>query len=1084
MEVILKWLRAFALFGFLVVSPVSVSAINICNSGTEIFISGYHSSIIATKDAFYSFGESIAANGSDDNLDPVELNSTNGYNYTGDLLFATDGTHDTQAFILTSTNLYVWGASGTNGGTQELSISTGIAFHSIPLPVGVTPSDVTYLTNTNGAVFLVANGGRVYSQGVLSDLLGNNSTAADANGWYTVQKSTGGDLTGVEYFRAHYNGAFAVTASDEYYTWGTVVTLGDGSAAQALTSGAVLMQAPFTGSPSQIAVTGYDNNPGLSYYVLNPADTKVYVLGGNQNGQLGIGSTTDMTSWSVVQHPNGGSDLTGIIDINADDQTDHYPTAGVIVNNYDDGSGSAYNDVFLLWGANSNSALSSAAASTQTLPIVPAGFTLGTSRATRIEMGGHTSMYYDPDYTDTLNRTGKMCYVGHKIKGSMGDGVSASSTVSTFECNDTPFVATLCAAEKPPIATDDDKLNQLKDSTVTLNIVTDDNGHGVDSDPDGTINISTVDLDPSTDAIENTLTAVGEGVWSVDTNGLVTFTPDVALVGDPTDIEYVVYDNNDNKSNKATIHITYLRSVIINNVSQNELHTGSSNFDFTITLSAPSATAVTVDYTTTAGSATAGDDYTSTTGTATIPAGSTTATVSVPVAGDTTVEGDDTFTVDLSNPVGATIAVAQGTGTILNDDAATLAINNVSQNELHTGSSNFDFTITLSAPSATAVTVDYTTTAGSATAGDDYTSTTGTATIPAGSTTATVSVPVAGDTTVEGDDTFTVDLSNPVGATIAVAQGTGTILNDDAATLAINNVSQNELHTGSSNFDFTITLSAPSATAVTVDYTTTAGSATAGDDYTSTTGTATIPAGSTTATVSVPVAGDTTVEGDDTFTVDLSNPVGATIAVAQGTGTILNDDAATLAINNVSQNELHTGSSNFDFTITLSAPSATAVTVDYTTTAGSATAGDDYTSTTGTATIPAGSTTATVSVPVAGDTTVEGDDTFTVDLSNPVGATIAVAQGTGTILNDDAAIIVTSVTSDSKTEGTNLVHTVTMSGVSATDETYIFSLTDNTTDSATDYSTATFSNGVTLSGGSITVPAGVTSFYSYYTDNR
>ncbi len=281
MKFIRSWLRAFALFSFLVFSPISVSAINICNSGTEIFISGYHSSIIATKDAFYSFGESIAANGSDDNLDPVELNSTNGYNYTGDLLFASDGTHDTQAFLLSSDALYVWGASGSNGGTQELSISTGVAFHSIDMPVGITPADVTYLTSTNGGVFLVANGGRVYAQGVLSDLMGNNGTAADANGWYTVQKSTGGDLTGVEYFRAHYNGAFAVTSNDEYYTWGTVVTLGDGSASQARTSGAVLMQAPFVGSPSKIAATGYDSNPGLSYYVLNPVDTKVYVLGGN-----------------------------------------------------------------------------------------------------------------------------------------------------------------------------------------------------------------------------------------------------------------------------------------------------------------------------------------------------------------------------------------------------------------------------------------------------------------------------------------------------------------------------------------------------------------------------------------------------------------------------------------------------------------------------------------------------------------------------------------------------------------------------------------------------------------------------------
>ena len=124
MRYIYNWLRTFTLFSFLVFIPTSAKAINICNTGTDIFIGSYHSSIVATKDAFYAFGEAINADGVNHNLTPVELTPANGYNYTGDLLFATDGTHDTQAFILTSTNLYVWGASGSNGGTQELSIST------------------------------------------------------------------------------------------------------------------------------------------------------------------------------------------------------------------------------------------------------------------------------------------------------------------------------------------------------------------------------------------------------------------------------------------------------------------------------------------------------------------------------------------------------------------------------------------------------------------------------------------------------------------------------------------------------------------------------------------------------------------------------------------------------------------------------------------------------------------------------------------------------------------------------------------------------------------------------------------------
>jgi len=666
MKQIVQWLKNLIFFSIMMIlSAGSIKAANLCNSGTEIFIGAYHSSIVSTKDDFFAFGEAIAANGVNHNLTPVSIIPANGYTYTGNLLFATDATHDTQAFILTTDGLYVWGASGANtAASHETAMVTDVAFHEIAMPIGILPTDVTYLTATNGGVFLVANG-KVYAQGITPDLMGDDGAAADANGWHTVQKSSGGDLTNVKFFKANYNGALAVTTTNEYYTWGTAVFLGNGTSSQTLTS-ATLMTAPFVGSASIIAVTGYDVTPGLSYYVLNPADTKIYVLGGNSDGQLGIGSNGNTsTSWTTVKK-SSGVDLVGVIDVNADDNSDHHPTAGAIVNGYDDGSGPA-NDVFLVWGKNSLNALGAGSADV-IYPYVPTGFIPGSSRATKIEMGGHTTMYYDPDYIDTYSHKGKMCYIGHKINGSMGDGISASSTVSTFECNETPWIPTLCAAEKPPMATDDDKIDQPS-GPVTLNVVTDDNGHGIDSDADGTVDESMVDLTPLTETIDQTLVVSGEGNWSVDAAGLVTFTPDVALVGDPTDIVYTVLDNNGIKSNMATIHITYIRQISISDVAQNELHSGTSTFDFTVSINAVSATDINVTYTTNDGTATTADsDYIATSGIATILAGDTNTTVSVTVQGDTKVEGDETFTVDLSAPVGATIVDAQGVSTIENDD--------------------------------------------------------------------------------------------------------------------------------------------------------------------------------------------------------------------------------------------------------------------------------------------------------------------------------------------------------------------------------------------------------------------------------
>ena len=93
--------------------------------------------------------------------------------------------------------------------------------------------------------------------------------------------------------------------------------------------------------------------------------------------------------------------------------------------------------------------------------------------------------------------------------------------------------------------------------------------------------------------------------------------------------------------------------------------------------------------------------------------------------------------------------------------------------------------------------------------------------------------------------------------------------------------------------------------------------------------------------------------------------------------------------------------------------------------------------------------------------------------------TLGTTSVTTTIVDDDS-VYVASVTSDTQTEGTpnnNLTHVVTMSGTSATDETYSFSLTDTTTQ-VIDHGVPVFSNGVTydLGTGLITVPAGVTSF--------
>jgi hypothetical protein len=68
---------------------------------------------------------------------------------------------------------------------------------------------------------------------------------------------------------------------------------------------------------------------------------------------------------------------------------------------------------------------------------------------------------------------------------------------------------------------------------------------------------------------------------------------------------------------------------------------------------------------------------------------------------------------------------------------------------------------------------------------------------------------------------------------------------------------------------------------------------------------------------------------------------------------------------------------------------------------GTATAGSDYAAGSGTVNFGVGESTKTVTVQVNGDTTVESNETFNVNLTGPTGATIADSQGVGTIVNDD-----------------------------------------------------------------------------------
>ncbi len=454
-------------------------------------------------------------------------------------------------------------------------------------------------------------------------------------------------------------------------------------------------------------------------------------------------------------------------------------------------------------------------------------------------------------------------------------------------------------------------------------------------------------------------------------------------------------------------------AISIDDVSVTEGDSGSVDATFTVTLSRPSSMAVTVDYTTADGTAIAGDDYTLSSGTLTFDPGETSKPITVQVTGDTTDEVDETFFVELSNSsASATIADNRGMVTITDDDAAPeLSIDDVTVTESNSGTVDATFTVSLSATSGKPVSVNYTTTDGTALAGSDYSTISATLTFDPGDTSKQITVQVTGDTTDEDDETFIVELSKPTNATITDNQGVGTITDDDTPpAISIDDVTVMEGNTAPVTATFTVSLSAASGKPVTVDYATADAGATAGDDYSAISGTLIFAPGTTSRTISIEVLGDTLDETNETFFVDLTS-TDAPIADGQGEGTINDNDAEpTISIDDVTVTEGNSGTVNAGFTISLSAESGKTVTVDYATADGTTTAGADYTAlVTETLTFAPGETSKPVTVQVTGDTNDEANETFFLELSNAQNGTIpgpgGTIKGTGTIIDDDGPTV-------------------------------------------------------------------------------
>jgi len=327
----------------------------------------------------------------------------------------------------------------------------------------------------------------------------------------------------------------------------------------------------------------------------------------------------------------------------------------------------------------------------------------------------------------------------------------------------------------------------------------------------------------------------------------------------------------------------------------------------------------------------------------------------------------------------------------------TLLISDVNINEGNAGATEVLFVVTVADPNGQTVTVDFQIVDGTATQGSDYSviSSSGTMSFFAGATTQKVKVTINGDVVDEqNDETFFINLLNATNATIADAQGVGTIINDDGlpAPTAPGNLTANA--TGASTIALAWNDNSSDEDGFKIERK--------------------IPQGGTGNFNEITTVGkeinaftDTGLSSGTSYVYRIraykgtANSSYSNEAMASTSSSGL---SPTLSISDVSINEGNAGSTEVFFVVTVANPNAQTVSVDFQIVEGTATQGSDYSviSSSGTMTFFAGVTTQKIKVTINGDVVDEQrDETFLVNLLKVTNATITDNQGVGTIINDD-----------------------------------------------------------------------------------
>jgi Calx-beta domain len=441
---------------------------------------------------------------------------------------------------------------------------------------------------------------------------------------------------------------------------------------------------------------------------------------------------------------------------------------------------------------------------------------------------------------------------------------------------------------------------------------------------------------------------------------------------------------------------------------------------FFVTLSETSATDVTVSFVTQNGTATSSPsisngmqpDFNDATGTLTIPAGETSGDIEVQIVGDNRVEANETFSVVLSDPSGATFSdeldSLTANGTITDDENPNEPVLSVSSPTIIEGNSrtqNVQVIVSVSPTPSNAITYSLSMVNGSATDPSDYQAQNGMRTIPAGQAMDTINIPIVGDRSPEPNESFFVVIQSVTNANVSNPAGTVTIQDSDAGrlTLSVENATATEEDAGTSSLNFPVTLSAASNFDITVSVSLRDGSAVAGQDYNGATITHTIHAGEISDSIAVPIVGDLRHEPDESFSIRVLASRGSNVVVASKRiiGTITDNDPVPTIIIQPSVTVSETvGAARFS--VALTNPTSEQVTIDFAFNSGTALQRRDFNARRARLIFAPGQFQGSLSIPIVNDVTVEPTETFSYTITNAVNALIdELASGGIVTINDN-----------------------------------------------------------------------------------